>query len=119
MTKLNNKGVSLIDCLIAVAVLAILVSPIISQLYTTVQVSAKAKEEQYVIDDANQIYEVFRKTKDEDLVVNLPVDDKKINNVFDNTSSNDEIYLISLIPDILFTSSLDKGAPTHLALNSS
>ena len=88
MTKLNNKGVSLIDCLIAVAVLAILVSPIISQLYTTVQVSAKAKEEQYVIDDANQIYEVFRKTKDEDLVVNLPVDDKKINNVFDNTSIN-------------------------------
>ena len=67
MTKLNNKGVSLIDCLIAVAVLALLVSPIIAQLFTTIQVSAEAKEKQYVIDDATEVYEYFRKYDNKEL----------------------------------------------------
>lgn len=67
MTKLNNKGVSLIDCLIAIAVLALLVSPIIAQLFTTIQVSAEAKEKQYVIDDATEVYEYFRKYDNKEL----------------------------------------------------
>lgn len=67
MTKLNNKGVSLIDCLIAVAVLALLVSPIIAQLFSTIQVSAEAKEKQYVIDKATEVYEFFRKYDNKEL----------------------------------------------------
>ena len=69
MTKLNNKGVSLIDCLIAIAVLALLVSPILAHLYQTIQVSAEAKEKQYVVENANEVLEYFRKYDDKELNV--------------------------------------------------
>ncbi len=60
MSKSNNKGISLIDVIIAVAVLSILISPIIHQVITTVDTSSKAKEKQYVIDDAEKVMEYFR-----------------------------------------------------------
>ena len=68
MAKLNNKGFSLIDLLIAVAVMALLVSPIIAQLSQTLRLSAEAKEKQYVVDSANEVLEYFRKYDDKELV---------------------------------------------------
>lgn len=86
MTKLNNKGVSLIDCLIAIAVLALLVSPIIAQLFTTIQVSAEAKEKQYVIDDATDVYEYFRKYDKKELTDAISNESNyKINNISSGT----------------------------------
>ena len=60
MKKLNNKGFSLIELLIAVAVMTILITPIISQLFTTVKVSSEAKEKQYVVDSVDNVLENFR-----------------------------------------------------------
>ena len=60
MSKSNNKGLSLIDVIIAVAVLSILISPIIGQIITTVDTSSRAKERQYVIDDADKVMDYFR-----------------------------------------------------------
>ncbi len=69
MAKLNNKGFSLIDLLIAIAVMALLVSPIIAQLGQTLDLSAEAKEKQYVVDSANEVLEYFRKYDDSELAV--------------------------------------------------
>ena len=44
----NNRGFSLVELLIAVAVMAILITPIVSQLVQTVNTSGQAKEKQYV-----------------------------------------------------------------------
>lgn len=60
MSKSNNKGISLIDVIIAVAVMSILISPIIAQIITTVDTSSRAKERQYVIDDADKVMDYFR-----------------------------------------------------------
>lgn len=69
--KLNNKGFSLIDLIIAVAVMGLLVSPIIAQLGQTLDLSAEAKEKQYVVDSANEVIEYFRKYEDSELVSNV------------------------------------------------
>lgn len=69
--KLNNKGFSLIDLIIAVAVMGLLVSPIIAQLGQTLDLSAEAKEKQYVVDSANEVIEYFRKYDDNELVSNV------------------------------------------------
>ncbi len=60
MSKSNNKGFSLIDVIIAVAVMSILISPIIAQVITTVDTSSRAKERQYVIDNADMVMDYFR-----------------------------------------------------------
>ncbi len=60
MKKQNNKGFSLIELLIAVAVMTILITPIISQLFMTVKVSSEAKEKQYVVDSVDNVLENFR-----------------------------------------------------------
>lgn len=67
MSKKNNKGFSLIDVIIAVAVLSLLISPIIGQIITTVNTSSRAKERQYVIDDADLVMDYFRSTSIKEL----------------------------------------------------
>jgi len=67
MAKLNNKGISLVELLIAIAVMALLISPIIVQTTTTLNNSASAKEKQYVVDSAEEVMEYFRKTELSDL----------------------------------------------------
>ena len=80
MSKSNNRGISLIDVIIAVAVMSILISPIIRQVITTVDTSSRAKEKQYVVEDAGKVMEYFRSNsmkelsetgyKGEDIVIN-------------------------------------------------
>ena len=67
MSKRNNKGFSLIELIIAVAVLALLVSPIIAQVFQTIQTSSRAKERQYVVDNANLVIEYFKANSIKDL----------------------------------------------------
>ena len=69
MKKQNNKGFSLIELLIAVAVMTILITPIISQLFETMKVSGQAKEKQYVVDSVDNVLENFRTFDDGQLKV--------------------------------------------------
>jgi len=62
MTKRNNKGFSLIDVIIAVAVLSLLVGPILYQVIQTLKVSSQAKERQYVLDNAEYVVGYFQNT---------------------------------------------------------
>ena len=109
MTKLNNKGVSLIDCLIAIAVLALLVSPIIAQLFTTIQVSAEAKEKQYVIDDATDVYEYFRKYDTKELEKNIARENESGFKIVNMTKSSGLCELYKSNGDKI--NSIEKHAP--------
>ena len=69
MTGKNNKGFSLVEVLIAVAVMALLISPIIMQTLTSLNTNKRAKERQQVIDNADMIMEYFKSTPVKDLAV--------------------------------------------------
>lgn len=61
MAKNNNKGFSLIEVVIAIALFSLLLSPIIRQFTQTLQTSRVAKEQQYVNDNAEELLEYFQK----------------------------------------------------------
>ena len=67
MTKKNNKGFSLIEIVIAIAVLTLLLSPIIVQLVQSIRVNSQAKEKQYVVENAEYVLEYFQKTDIDDI----------------------------------------------------
>ena len=73
--KNNNKGFSLVDIMIAIAVLAILITPIILQVITTINTSAKSKEKQYVVDSATSVMEYFKQSPIDDIKKNKNVAD--------------------------------------------
>lgn len=58
MAKNNNKGFSLIEIVIAIAILTLLLTPIVRQLSQTMETSRKAKEQQYA--NENAVYELER-----------------------------------------------------------
>lgn len=65
--NLKNKGFSLIEIIIAVAIMTLLISPILVNLSQSLKISADAKERQYAVDDATKIVEFFRKSEIQDL----------------------------------------------------
>ena len=69
MTDNRNKGFSLVEVIIAVAVMALLISPIIMQTLTTLDTNRRSKERQQVVDNADMIMEYFKSTSVKDLVV--------------------------------------------------
>ncbi|SEQ18196.1 hypothetical protein SAMN02910369_01343 [Lachnospiraceae bacterium NE2001] len=69
MTCRNNRGFSLVDVLIAVAVMALLISPIVVQTFTAIDTNQKSKEKQVVIDNADMVMEYFKSTSLKNLVV--------------------------------------------------
>ncbi len=75
MTKNSNKGFSLIDVIIAVAVLSLLVTPILLQLIQTLNTSAEAKERQYAVDNAQYVLEYFQAENFENPSDNTTEDD--------------------------------------------
>ncbi len=98
----NNKGISLIDIMIAIAVLAILITPIILQVTTTINTSAKAKEKQYVVDSAASVMEYFKQTSMDDIKKNAPTaTDKNID--FKNEEMIDNMDTVAF-----------KGAECHI-----
>lgn len=67
MAKNNNKGFSLIEIIIAVAILSILMTPIIKQFANTLETSRKAKALQEVNETAVYEVEEFQSYSKEDL----------------------------------------------------
>ena len=59
---MNNRGFSLVEVIIAVAVLTILMAPIIQQIIQTLSTSAKAKERQYATENAEYVLNYFQET---------------------------------------------------------
>ena len=60
MKKANNKGVSLIEILIAVVVFTICITPIVMQLTTGIRIGNKAKDQQAATDYARSIAETMK-----------------------------------------------------------
>ena len=61
MTRKNNKGFSLIEIIIAIAILTLLLTPIMHQITLTFRTSRKAKEQQSVNESAIYSLEYFQK----------------------------------------------------------
>lgn len=62
MRRTNNKGFSLVELVVAIAVLSILITPIINKLMASLKISARAKESQYAYENAAYVYDYFDKT---------------------------------------------------------
>jgi prepilin-type N-terminal cleavage/methylation domain-containing protein len=62
MAKNRNKGFSLIEVVIGVAVLTILLTPVVKQLAQTMRTNRLAKEQQYVNECATSLMEYAQKT---------------------------------------------------------
>ncbi|MBR0146333.1 MAG: prepilin-type N-terminal cleavage/methylation domain-containing protein [Eubacterium sp.] len=62
MVRKNNKGFSLIEVVVAVAILTLLMAPIIQQVIQTLNTSAQAKERQYAIENAEYILNYMQET---------------------------------------------------------
>ena len=62
MVRKNNKGFSLIEVIVAVAILTLLMAPIIQQVIQTLNTSAQAKERQYAVENAEYILNYMQET---------------------------------------------------------
>jgi len=60
MANKNNKGFTIVEIIIAIAILTVLLTPIINQLAQTMRVSRIAKEQQYANDNATYELELFQ-----------------------------------------------------------
>ena len=67
MAKTNNKGFTLIEIVIAVAILSVLLTPILKQFANTLETSRKAKALQEVNEMAGSEMEEFQTVSKEDL----------------------------------------------------
>ena len=75
MAKNNNKGFSLIEIIIAIAILTLLLTPILKQFTQTLEINRKAKEQQYVNENASYILEYTQKADLGTLSVDASVKD--------------------------------------------
>ena len=62
MAKNKNKGFSLIEIVVAIAILTLLLTPVVSQFTQTMKTNRKAKEQQKAVENANYVLEYFQKT---------------------------------------------------------
>ena len=62
MVRKKNQGFSLIEVIVAVAILTILMAPIIRQVIQSLQTSAQAKERQYAVENAEYILNFMQET---------------------------------------------------------
>lgn len=56
----NNKGFSLVEVIVAVAVFAILIVPLTSQLITAIKTNTKSTKKQYAVEKAEELMESFK-----------------------------------------------------------
>ena len=77
MAKKNNKGFSLVEIIIAIAILTLLLTPIMRQFSSTMRTSRKAKETQYANEDAVYVLEYFQKDDINNIVNDKPIVDIK------------------------------------------
>lgn len=90
MKQRNNKGFSLVEVLIAVAVLALLITPILWQVGKTIEVNKASKERQYAIENADNVLEYIQGVPAADLL-NMTIvsgSTESIDGKYDFTSMN-------------------------------
>lgn len=71
MKKDNNKGFTLIEIIIAVAVLSLLLTPILQQFTQTMSTNRKAKEQQYANSEATRLLEVYQSMEKDEITAAL------------------------------------------------
>ncbi len=87
MANKRNKGFSLIEIVIAIAVLTLLLTPILKQFTATMRTNRIAKEQQYANENAQYLVEYFQRTVDDAL------DTSKVNLASSGTGNEaDDIY---------------------------
>lgn len=87
MANKRNKGFSLIEIVIAIAVLTLLLTPILKQFTATMRTNRIAKEQQYANENAQYLVEYFQRTVDDAL------DTSKVNLATSGTGKEaDDIY---------------------------
>ena len=67
MARKNNKGFSVVEIVIAIAILSLLLVPIVTQISQTLKTSRMAKQQPYVTDDAVYLMEDFQKSSMDEL----------------------------------------------------
>lgn len=60
MAKINNKGFSLVEVIVAIAVFAILIIPLTTQLISAVNTNKKTTKKQYAVEMAEELMESFK-----------------------------------------------------------
>lgn len=60
MAKINNKGFSLVEVIVAIAVFAILIIPLTTQLISAVNTNTKTTKKQYAVEMAEELMESFK-----------------------------------------------------------
>lgn len=60
MAKNKNKGFSVIEIIIAIAILTLLLTPIVNQLAQTMSTNRRAKEQQYAVENGQYVMEYFQ-----------------------------------------------------------
>ena len=79
MAKNRNKGFSIVEIVVAIAILTLLLTPILKQLAVTMSTNRKAKEQQYANENAEYVLQYVQNSSLEEL---------------GNTTVNDDIYCI-------------------------
>ena len=65
MARNKNKGFSIVEIVIAIAVLTLLLTPIVKQLAQTMRTNRIAKEQQYANENAQYVLEYIQNTPQE------------------------------------------------------
>lgn len=96
MAKNKNKGFTLIEIIIAIAILTVLLVPIMRQFTQTLETSRRAKELQYINENAAYVLEMSQRTDLSNITSGSDVadvaDDIKINTVTKHSSITCEVY---------------------------
>lgn len=102
MAKNNNKGYSLIEIIVAVAVFAILIIPLTTQLISSVNTNNQSKKKQYAVEVAEEVMETV-KTADLDDVINITDgnDSGNYDLTLDTAQSSTKTVSISGLSDVV------------------
>lgn len=68
MAKNKNKGFSIVEIIIAIAVLTLLLTPIVNQLTQTMRTNRIAKEQQYANENAQYVLEYIQNSSQDDML---------------------------------------------------
>ncbi len=117
MIKNNNKGFSLVELIIAMAIMTLLITPILVNLAESLNVSAKAKEKQYAVDNAGKVVNFFQKTDVNNLVKGSKDYDVDISDVTYHDGSADSGHSAKLSCKLYTTDSSKTATDLGLTVN--
>lgn len=103
--KLNNKGFSLVEVLVAIIILAIATGPLLSSFVSSIRYNAKAKEKQNTMDAAQSIMESFKAYDMKSLVAQ-----------FSDPSTEFRVYPTGSMGDYYMTAPANSSEPYVFAI---